>query len=144
MIWTDEKLFTVQATHNHQNDWIYAVNKEVIPLYKRIAHKRQNPASVMVWAGVTSTGGKTPLTFIEDGVRINQHVYLNMLKEQLVPCIDAIIKKYGNTLQHDVATSHTANLVQEWWTERLWPPSSPDLSPMDVAVWSILESNAWS
>ena len=30
--WTDEKLFTDEATHNHENDRIYAVNKEGIPL----------------------------------------------------------------------------------------------------------------
>ena len=144
MLWTDEKLFTVQATRNHQNDWIYAVNKEVIPLNKRIGHKRQNPASVMVWAGVTSAGEKTPLIFIEEGVKNNQHVYLNMLIEQLVPWIDATSMELGITLQHDGATSNTANLVQEWWTKELWPPSSPDLNPMDFAVWSILESNASS
>ena len=152
VLWTDEKLFTVQAVHNHQNDRIWAVNKEDIPLNERIAYKRQKPASVMVWAGVTSTGEKTPLIFIEEGVKINQHVYLNMLKKQLVPWINATFKESGITLQQDGATSHTANLVQEWcnknmagfWTKELWPPSSPDLNPMDFAIWSILESNACS
>ena len=56
VLWTDEKLFTVQAIHNHQNDRIYAVNKEDIPLIERIANKRQQPESVMVCAGATSTG----------------------------------------------------------------------------------------
>ena len=28
--------------------------------------------------------------------------------------------------------------------KELWPPSSPDLNPMDFSVWSILESNAGS
>ena len=106
----------------------------------------------MVWAGVTSTGEKTPLIFVEEGAKINQHVYLNMLKEQLVPWINATFKKSGITLQQDRATSHTANLVQEWckknmvgsWTKELWLPSSPDFNLMDVAVWSIQESNACS
>lgn len=38
----------------------------------------------MVWASVTSTGEKLPLSSLKSGVRINQHVYLNTLKEQLV------------------------------------------------------------
>ena len=58
VLWTDKKLFTVLEIHNHQNDRIYAVNKEDIPLNERIAYKRQKPASVMVWVGVTSTGEK--------------------------------------------------------------------------------------
>ena len=63
--------------------------------------------------------------------------------------MNATFKESGITLQQG-ATSHTANLVQEWcnknmagfWTKELWPHSSPDLNPMDFAVWSILESNA--
>ena len=64
---TDKTLFTVQAIHNHQNDRIYAANKKDIPLYEGIAHNRQKPESVMVRAGVTSTGEKPPLILIEEG-----------------------------------------------------------------------------
>ena len=75
-----------------------------------------------------------------------------MLKEQLVPWINPTFKKCGITLRQDGATSHIANLVQECctenmaglWTKELWPYSSPDLNPMDFAVWCILESNACS
>ena len=49
VLWTDEKLFTVQTIHNHQNDRIYGVNKEDIPLNERIAYKRQKSASVWFW-----------------------------------------------------------------------------------------------
>ena len=35
-----QKSFTVQVIHNHQNDHIYAVNKEYILLNERIAYKR--------------------------------------------------------------------------------------------------------
>ena len=138
--------------HNPQNDLIYAVNKEDIPLNERITHKCQKPASVMVWAGITTTGEKKTFIIVEEGVGINQRVYLNILKEQLFPQINATSKESGITLQQDGATSHTANLVQElrkknmacFWTKESWPPSSRDLNPMDLAVWSILESNACS
>ena len=55
------------------------MNKEDIPLNERIANKLQKPASVMVWAGVTSTGEETPLIFIEEWVKSNRHAYMNML-----------------------------------------------------------------
>ena len=25
------------------------------------------------------------------------------------------------------------------WTKKMWPPSSPDLNPLDFSVWSLLE-----
>ena len=31
-----------------------------------------------------------------------------------------------------------------FWLKELWPPSSPDLNPMDFATWSIGESRACS
>ena len=58
------------------------------------------------------------------------------------------LRETGSTLPKVRST----NPVQEWcyknmasfWTKELWPPSSTDLNPMDIAVWSILESNACS
>ena len=93
VLWTDEKLFTVQAVHNHQNDRIYAVNKRDIPLNDRLMFRRQKPASVMVLAGVTSSGKKSPPFFIDEGVKVNQHVYLNMLEDQLVPWVITTFNK---------------------------------------------------
>ena len=29
-----------------------------------------------------------------------------------------------------------------FWSKELWPPSSPDLNPMDLSVWSMLETEA--
>ena len=67
LLWTDEKLFTVQAVHNSENDRIYAVNKSDIPLNDRLMFRRQKPASVMVWAGVISIGEKSLHIFIKEG-----------------------------------------------------------------------------
>ena len=66
VLWTDEKLFTVQAIHNHQNDRIWIPNKDMVPVKRCSSFRRQKPSSVMVWAGVTSTGLKTPLIFIDE------------------------------------------------------------------------------
>jgi len=150
VLWTDEKLFTVQAIHNPQNDRIWTENKDSVPVERRTSFRRQKPASVMVWAGVTSSGLKTLLIFVEDGVKINQHVYLNMLKNKVVPWMNALPLNEGLTLQQDGATAHTAKMVQAWcrdnfrgfWSKELWPPSSPDLNPMDFGIWSILEQKA--
>ena len=85
VLWTDEKLFTVQAIHNHQNDRIWIPNKDMVPVERCSSFRRQKPSSVMVWAGVTSTGLKTPLIFIDEGVKINQTIYRRMLEEKVIP-----------------------------------------------------------
>ena len=91
VLWTDEKLFTVQAINNSQNDRIWIESKDSVPFEDQTLFRRQKPASVMVWAGVTSTGLKTHLIFIETGVKINQHAYLKMLKSKVVPWVKKVI-----------------------------------------------------
>ena len=110
ILWTDEKLFTVYDVHNHQNDRIGAANKQDIPLNSRLMFQRQKPASAIVWAGVASTGEKTFLFLIEEGVKVNQHVYLELLRDKLVLRVDTAFGESGITLHQDRATSHTTNL----------------------------------
>ena len=106
--WTNEKLLTVQAINTSQNDRVWTKNKESVPVELRNSFKRQKPEPVMVWAGVTSSGLKTPLVFVENGLKVNQHVYLNMLKDKVVPRMNALTLNNGLTLPQDGATAHTA------------------------------------
>ena len=101
VLWTDEKLFTVQAIHNSQNDRVWTKNRDSVPVENRTSFRRQKPASVMVWAGVTSSGQKSPLIFVEDGVKINQHAYLDMLRDKVLPWVDSLPGDEGVTLQQD-------------------------------------------
>eukprot|EP00096_Caligus_rogercresseyi_P011139 TRINITY_DN4292_c0_g1_i1.p1 TRINITY_DN4292_c0_g1~~TRINITY_DN4292_c0_g1_i1.p1 ORF type:complete len:180 (-),score=16.23 TRINITY_DN4292_c0_g1_i1:127-666(-) len=136
------KIFTVQATHNSQNDRVLSRKKEDIPVQLRTLFRRQKPPSVMVWAEVTSDGKKAPIIFVEEGVKIDQAVYLHLLSEEVVPWVQ---REYPTALflfQQDEAPSHTSKLVQsfctdmfaDFWSKDLWPPSSPDLNPMDFGI----------
>ena len=68
-----------------------------------------------------------------------------MLEEKVLPWVQEVVGEQKVTLQQDGGTSHTANSVQAWcrcnfkgfWEKELWPPSSPDLNPMDFGLWSI-------
>ena len=80
--WSDEKIFTVQMSFNRQNDRIYACSLEDIPENQRTIFKRQHPAQIMVWGGVTDCGKKTPLIVIPQGVKVNTDVYLEMLEDK--------------------------------------------------------------
>ena len=101
VLWTNEKLFTVQAIHNHQNDRIWIPNKDMVPVERCGSFRRQKPSSVMVWAGVTSTGLKIPLIFIDEGVKINQTIYRRMLEEKVIPWVQETVGEEGITLQQD-------------------------------------------
>ncbi|VDO97709.1 unnamed protein product [Heligmosomoides polygyrus] len=106
------------------------------PEAKGVAMLTENAKKLqfMVWGGVTYSK-KTPLVFVEAGVKINAAVYKDVLENVLKP-----------------RTTHKAKVVQDWCAEQLlglithdeWPSSSPDLNPMDYSVWAVLEKKACS
>ena len=75
ILFSDEKIFTVETAHNHQNNRIWSKKP---PLSDEIIARSLHPSSVMVWGGICSTG-KTPLVFVDPGVRINKNYYLHKI-----------------------------------------------------------------
>jgi hypothetical protein len=82
------------------------------------------------------------LIFIEEGVKVNQRVYMDMLELKVLPWIESEEWESGYNFQQDGAPAHTAIAVQKWltanfsafWSKEMWPPSSPDLNPMDFSI----------
>lgn len=150
ILFTDEKLFTVEQAFNKQNCRILAQSTEEASKKGRYVSRRGHALSVMVWAGITANG-KTPLVFVPKGVKINAQTYLDdILKKVVEPWAS---QHFGNshwTYQQDSAPAHKAKIVQDWCsghfpdliTPSEWPPYSPDLNPMDFSVWSVLEAKA--
>lgn len=101
----------------------------------------------MVWGGVCDNGLKTPLIVIPQGVKVNSQVYIELLETQVLGWINEQDWQQGYCFMQDGAPSHTSRITQAWckenfstfWDKETWPPSSPDLNPMDFSVWSILE-----
>ncbi len=131
ILWTDKKLFTVEAVHNVQNDRVLGTSKETLGT---------NVLSHFLHHGLGRRhlrGKKTPLIFIEEGVKINTAVYLHLLSEEVAPWVELEF-----VFQQDGAPSHTSNLTQSFceavflrfWSKELWPPSSPDLNVMDFSI----------
>jgi inhibitor of nuclear factor kappa-B kinase subunit alpha len=149
ILFTDEKLFTVEQHHNHQND------RQLLPKDAErppVVTRSNFASSVMVWAGICATG-KTPLVFIEKGVKVTAKVYQDqILKDVLDPWARQHFGNQDWTLQQDWAPSHSAKttialckeLFPNIWEKDIWPSYSPDLNPMDYSVWSILEKKVCS
>jgi inhibitor of nuclear factor kappa-B kinase subunit alpha len=147
ILFTDEKIFTIERHHNHQNDrQLLPVGSSTSPKSK-IVSRSHFPASVMVWGGICATG-KTPLVFIEKGVKVSSKVYQEkILRDVLYPWAQQHFENKPWILQQDWAPAHSAKstitlckeLFSTIWDKTIWPSNSPDLNPMDYSVWSILE-----
>lgn len=72
ILFTDEKLFTVKQTHNHQNDRCGCAQAPGTSTH-----------SVMVWVGFYASG-KTPLVFVDQGIKIDQKINRFVILESVV------------------------------------------------------------
>jgi len=148
IVFSDEKIFTVEEKLNKQNDRFYAAAFEDIAEEIKTVPHFQKPSSFMVW-GAVSGKGKFPLVFVEPGVKVNQEYYQRAILERVVKPEGQRV--FGNgqwTFQQDSAPAHRAKNNQAWCGVNLpdfiksseWPASSPDLNVMDYSIWGILEA----
>jgi len=146
VLFTDEKYFVVEQAFNHQNDrrWTRRPPSKM----RRAVMRAVKPRGVMVWLGVMF-GDRTRLIFVPKGVKIDGEVYVEMLERDVLPWIDERKDDIPFVFQQDGALAHKKKTTQEWCKERFdiidkdqWPPSSPDLNPLDYSIWSILEREA--
>ena len=150
VLFSDEKFFSIEQAHNVQNDRILAPNSSAANKTGRIVTRTQKPAGVMIWAGV-SFSGKTDLIFVEQGIKINAQNYVSdILQSVVMPWGQKTYPDQQWVFQQDSAPAHRAKLTQNFCKVNLpgfissqeRPPYSPDLNPLDYAIWGILEARA--
>lgn len=114
----------------------------------RTVERFQYENKQMIWAAIWKKG-KFPLHFIENGLKINAVYYKKEILEKILKEEGSkIYKKTKWTFQQDSAPAHKALIVQKWCKSKIpdfistseWPPSSPDLNPLDYSIWEFLES----
>ncbi len=142
VIFSDEKLFTVSRKFNPQNDRVLSQDIANVDPSIKYVYRTQKPSSIMIWCAVASNGKKSPVFRIPDGVKINKEVFLKFLQEKVMPWIRSEFSGKKICFTQDSAPAHGACVVQAWcqanfdhfWTKKMWPPSSPDLNPLDFAM----------
>lgn len=110
--------------------------------------KEVRTEQVMVWAGIIDDKLIGPYFFPGN---VNQETYLEMLGDYLLPELDILGIDPGHIwFQQDGAPPHFALMVRHWldehfptWIGRggpfLWPPRSPDLTPLDFFLWGYIK-----
>jgi hypothetical protein len=155
ILFSDEAWFDIEQARNSQNDRNWS--EEPLPLNERVVPRQQHPQQVMVWAGV-GYGVKTPLFFVPAGTSINGEVYQEFLRTKVFTWAR---RTYGNrhwVFMQDPAPSHKAIATQDLIRDNVpefiqvdispqrnngeWPPTSPDLNPLDYSIWNELKRRA--
>lgn len=147
ILFTDEKIFTIEESYNQQNDRVYARSSKEVPIHKKLVIRAHHPSSVMVWLGV-SYNGVTDVHFCQKGVKTNARNYQDdILLPVVLPLSSTMFKNQPWTFQQDSAPAHKAKTTQQWLIQNLpdfiaaedWPSGSPDLNPLDYKIWSELD-----
>ena len=136
LVFSDKKKFDVQHHVNPQNDRVWSCDREVGP---RRVTQVQGTASVMVWGAITESV-RSPLVFVEQGVKLNQESYQNdILVGSLLPWAKEHFKKHPRTFQLDLAPSHGAKKTQEWLYQPMFPTLFPKRNgPLYHPIWILL------
>ncbi|XP_026482180.1 uncharacterized protein LOC113389345 [Ctenocephalides felis] len=88
IVFSDEKIFTIEQFVISQNDRVYWTERSNKHLSHRLAIRRQHPPQKMVWAAEIADGRST-IVFIEPGVKVNVQYYReSILKVALKPWAD--------------------------------------------------------
>lgn len=147
ILFTDEKIFTIEQKINKSNDKVYGKSQILVDKRFKKVTRSHHPSQIMVWAGV-SIKGKTPLHFVEPGVKMDAKYYQEeVLMKVVKPLNNSLFEGQHWTFQQDSAPSHKANTTQKWLEKNVpdfinrdqWPSASPDLNPLDYSLWSKLE-----
>ena len=90
ILFSDEKLFTIEEASNAQNDRIIASSARAIPEELRYVGRVQKPLSVMVWAGISGIC-RTPLVFVPPGAKINSISYRELILEPVLKDLSQVM-----------------------------------------------------
>lgn len=130
-----------QKSHKRDDSWLGKDPNEAA----RVMHTNF-PSTVMVLVVVSCEGDVMPPFIFQRGLQMSASGYVKVLEDTLKPWMDRVANRMLYVFRQDSAPAQKAQVRQNWlvsnasyWSPDLWPPSSPDLSPLDYEVWRVVE-----
>ena len=154
-VWfADEKMFrlSVRPCPQNQRVWLRRSESKTEHLRSDSSAKLRVQSSqaeslqgVMVALAVNLVHGFSPVYIVREHCKVSAAAYQEILRNHFVPyCLSK--SGPGFVWQHDNAPSHAARATLRMMAEEMtaahgvrvlsWPPSSPDLQPLDYTYWS--------
>ncbi|CAF4436397.1 unnamed protein product [Rotaria socialis] len=148
IVWSDEAIFKLNGHVNRHNCVYYGMENPLV-----VITEEMNALRITVWAGIWSGGIIGPFFFYGNVTADN---YLDMLEENIVPAIEKEMNLDETFYMHDGAPAHYARSVRQFledtfpdrwigrrgWIE--WPARSPDLTPTDFFLWSVIKDRVYA
>lgn len=148
IFFSDESTFYISGVVNKHNCRIWAATNPFISI-----EAAMNSPKVNVWCAMSSKEIIGPYFFEDETV--NQHNYLDMLKNYFYPIMKRKRLHKKMIFQQDGAPPHFSKAVREWLNENFdtrwigrggpisWAPRSPDLTPLDFFLWGYLKTKVY-
>lgn len=150
ILFTDEAMFTRDGITNTHNNHVWSDENPHATVESHFQHR----FSVNVWSGIIDNVFIGPVIFHE---RLTGARYRHFLEHELPGLLEDVplATRHRMYYQHDGAPPHTARVVTQYldeifpgrWIGRggpiLWPPRSPDLTPMDYSLWGWFKSDVY-
>ncbi len=149
MLFSNEKNFVVDAHHNHHNSRFIAKSTSDVPNSVRYMNTTKNLAKVMMFGLVASDNAIMPPIWIKGTLKTKGYL------EITAKVLDWANRRYSRgkyIFQQDGAPCHTSKAAQAYlmselgskglWSKDFWPPSSPNLNPLDFSIWTHVAQGA--
>jgi hypothetical protein len=137
ILFTDEKMFTIEEQYNNQYNEIYAQTSLEVRSEGAGGH---HYSYVMVWRGGVPSGGDTS-SYLQERCENWCPIVSSICAKRIVnPLNTTVFNGQKWVFQQNSAPVHTAKMTQEWLQGTFCPSSAPRIGPRGVQTstpWTI-------
>jgi transposase len=145
----DETYFTYSGDNMPGNVGYYSNDKKTCPDSVRFIGKEKFPKKVLVWIAISDHGISKPCIRSSKSEAINSEVYIDILKNYLLPFIHKHHSDLNYQFWPDLASAHYSKETIAWMNENvnfipkeMNPPNVPQARPIEN-FWGCLKQKVY-